>query len=345
MTGATGAAVGAVLPQWQLDFGVRGELSWYFNLLFAGAAVGILLSSRMRRRHPWLSLALLSEGVGLGILALTPEVWGIFGGAFLLGIGVAIANFHCNALPLDLYPTGHAVVLNRVGAAFGIGAVLAPLLMVGLPWRLAYGLLAGVALVAAALLWKAPPPPAPSPPQSSAPQGLLLHVLGATMAYVSAELVVSSFSGLYLRHLGYDPPLVGALLSLFWVAFTLGRLGLAPLLAEQPLARLLGLHLLALGVALVYSIPPLAWAFPLLGFLLAPTFPTLYSFAREAIGPHSATYLFYAGAVGANLIPAAFAWMPQGALGLGMLGAVGWMALATYFLRRRHEASSSALRP
>jgi fucose permease len=343
MTGATGAAVGAVLPQWQQAFGVRGELSWYFNLLFAGAILGILLSSRMRRRHPWLSLALLGEGVGLGVFALTPEVWGIFGGAFLLGIGVAIANFHCNALPLDLYRTGQAVVLNRISAAFGVGAVLAPLLMVWLPWRLAYGLLAGVAVAAAALLWKAPPPPAPTP-QSGSLQGLLPYVLGATVTYVAAELVVSSFSGLYLRHLNYEPRLVGVLLSLFWVAFTLGRLGLAALMAERPLVRLLGLHLLALGTVACYLVPPLAWAFPLLGFLLAPTFPTLYSFAREAIGPHTATHLFYAGAVGANLIPAAFAWMPPGALGWGMLGVMAWMALATHLLRSQHEAASPALR-
>lgn len=344
MTGAIGAAVGAVIPQWQAEFGVSRELAWYFNLFFVGALLGIFLSSRMRIRHPWLSLALVAEGLGLLLIAITPQVGGVFLAALWLGLGVAVVNFHCNALPLELYPQGQMALLNRINAAFGVGAVLAPLLMVWLPWRAGYGVLAAVALVGALLLWKAPAPPARSRiAQTKQRSRLLPFVLLAVVSYVAVELVVSSFSGLYLRHLGYDPRLVGLLLSLYWVGLTLGRWLLADFIAARPLVRLAGLHLGALVVALCYFVPPLAWLFPLVGFLVAPTFPTLYAFTERHIGYAGLAFLFYAAAVGGNLIPAAFALVPKEALALGMLLVAGWMAAMTYLLRSKGEAQSPSI--
>jgi MFS family permease len=235
-------------------------------------------------------------------------------------------------------------MLNRINAVFGVGAVLAPLLMVWLPWRIGYGVLAVVALVGALLLWKAPAPPARSlAPETKQPSKLLPFVLLAVVAYVAVELVISSFSGLYLRHLGYDPRLVGLLLSLYWVGLTLGRWLLADFIAARPLIRLAGLHLGAALVVLCYFMPPLAWLFPLVGFLLAPTFPTLYAITERRIGYAGLAYLFYAAAVGGNLIPAAFALVPKGALALGMLLVVGWMAGMTYLLWRNSEAQGPAL--
>ncbi len=341
MTGAIGASVGAVIPQWQAEFAVSGELAWYFNLFFVGALLGIFLSSRMRIRHPWLSLALAVEGLGLLLVAIAPQVGGVFLAALLLGLGVAVANFHCNALPLELYPKGQMAMLNRINAAFGVGAVLAPLLMVWLPWRLGYGVLAGVALLAAGLLWKAPAPRAQSPAQETKRRPELLpFVLAAVMGYVAVELVISSFSGLYLRHLGYDPRWVGVLLSLYWLALTAGRWLLADFIAVRPLARLAWLHLGAVVVALCYLVPSLAWLFPLVGFLVAPTFPTLYGFVGLHIGYYGLASLFYAAAVGSNLVPAAFALVPKEGLALGMLGVVGWMAIMTYLLKRFSERNT-----
>uniref|UniRef100_UPI00261E87CA MFS transporter n=1 Tax=uncultured Meiothermus sp. TaxID=157471 RepID=UPI00261E87CA len=266
--------------------------------------------------------------------------------AFFLGLGVSVVNFHCNALPLELYPKGQMAMLNRINAAFGLGAVLAPLLMVWLPWRTGYVVLAAVALLAAGLLWRAPAPPARLLARETKGQsGLLPYVLLAVVAYVALELVVSSFSGLYLRHLGYDPFWVGVLLSLYWVALTVGRLWLADFIAARPLARLAWLHLGAALVLLCYFVPPLAWLFPLIGFFVAPTFPTLYGFTQRYIGYSALAYLFYAAAVGGNLIPAAFALVPKESLALGMLGVVVWMAIMTYLLRRKSEAQSPALRP
>lgn len=105
---------------------------------------------------------------------------GVFGAALLLGLGVAVANFHCNAL-LQLYK-GQLAVLYRVNTAFGVGAVLAPLLVVGL----GYGVLALVALAAAGLLWKAPAARArPWAEEARNPSGLLPYALLAMVSYVA----------------------------------------------------------------------------------------------------------------------------------------------------------------
>jgi fucose permease len=136
---------------------------------------------------------------------------------------------------------------------------------------------------------------------------------------------------------------VGLLLSLYWVGLTLGRWLLADFIAARPLARLAGLHLGAMGVVLCYWVPPLAWLFPLVGFLVAPTFPTLYAFTQRHIGYAGLAYLFYAAAVGGNLVPAAFALVPKEALALGMLLVAAWMAGMTYLLRRNGEAQSPSI--
>ncbi|WP_027883500.1 MFS transporter [Meiothermus rufus] len=346
MTGAVGAAVGAVVSAWQAELGLGRGLAWYFNLFFVGVLLGTFWSSRMRRRHPWLSLALLAEGLGLLLVAGAGRAEGIYLAALFLGFGVSTANFHCNALPLELYTRGQMLVLGRVNAAFGLRAVLSPLLMVWLPWRWGYAILAFLAVLAALLLWQAPAvqPKVSASSTPSRPQ-LLPWVLASILAYVAVELVISSFSGLYLRHLDYDAKVVGVLLSLYWVGLTLGRWLLAGLMAVHPLARLAGLHLGAALVALCYLLPPVAWLFPLVGFLLAPTFPTLYAFTQRHIGYPALAYLFYAAAVGGSLVPAAFALVPKESLALGMLCVVGGMAGTTYLLWRNSEAQSAALRP
>ncbi len=344
MTGAVGAAVGAVVPAWQAELGLGRGLAWYFNLFFVGVLLGTFLSSRMRQRHPWLSLALLAEGLGLLLVAGTGKAEGIYLAALLLGFGVSTANFHCNALPLELYTRGQMLVLGRVNAAFGLGAVLSPLLMVWLPWRWGYAILALLAALAALLLWQAPAVQANVSASSTPLQPRLLPwVLASVLAYVAVELVISSFSGLYLHHLGYDTRVVGVLLSLYWVGLTLGRWLLADFIAERPLARLAWLHLGAALVALCYLVPGAAWLFPLVGFLVAPTFPTLYAFTQRHVGYPALAYLFYAAAVGGSLVPAAFALVPKEGLALGLLLVAGWMASMTYLLRKNGEAQSAAL--
>lgn len=340
MTGAIGAAPGAVIPQWQAEFDITKQVAWYFNLFFVGGLVGTFLNSRLKIRHPWLSLALVAEGIGLLVIALSPQFSGVLFAAILLSLGISTANFHSNSIPSELYTNNRAVVLSRVNAVFGVGAVLSPLIMVWLPWRSGYVILALVAFAAAVLLWTAPPVQSNKAEKQQDQRHLLPLLLAAMVAYVAVEVVVSSFTGVYLRKLGYDKHLVGILLSLYWVGLTLGRLVLPSFLASNPLARLTQLHIATVVVVMVCFIPQAAWIFPIIGFLVGPTFPTFYTFAQSNIGYFALAYMFYFGAVGGTLVPAGFALVPKDYIAFGILIVVALMVSATHLLRRKSEAQS-----
>jgi MFS transporter, FHS family, glucose/mannose:H+ symporter len=329
MAGAIGAAPGAVIPQWEEELG--SQTAWYFSLFLVGAIGGTFWASRMKVRHPWLVVGLLAEALGLLLVALAPEFAWISLAAVLLSLGVAVANFHTNALPLELYGAQGTAILIRVNAAFAVGAVVSPLLMVALPWRLAYAMLAGVALLAAWLLWKAP---APKPTVQAGGSASPWWLVAAVLAYVAVEVVIASFSGVYLRSLGYGVGLVGVLLALYWACIAAGRLVLGGFVAVNPLQRLWWLHAVALLVALVYVSPQTAWAFPLIGFLVGPSFPTFYTFAQKNLSYRRVAYLFYAGALGGTLVPAAFALLDKALIAPGIAATLLLMVGATYILSK-----------
>jgi hypothetical protein len=145
-------------------------------------------------------------------------------------------------------------------------------------------------------------------------------------------VIVSSFAGLYLQGFNYDLRSIGLLLSLYWVGITLGRLLLGGFVAVNPLPRLLVLHGLAVLVALCLLSPSTVWLFPLIGFLVAPTFPVLYTFTQNQVGSFAIAYVFYMGTTGSNLIPAGFALIPESLIGVGMVGVVVTMTLLTALL-------------
>ncbi|MDX2007050.1 MAG: MFS transporter [Meiothermus sp.] len=337
MSGIVGASVGAALPFWRADFGIEGEISWYFNLVFVGGLLGTLVGSRMRVRQPWLPLSVGLQVVGFLLIALAPQFTVVLAGGLLAGFAVMVVNVNANAVALELN-AGNLTVLSRVNAAFGLGAVVAPLLVVGLPWRTAYLLFALLALVTVALLWGSPRAQTQeAPPARGMGFRLLTFLLLAVLAYVSVEIIVSSFTGVYLQTLGYSVGTLGVLLSLYWVGLTVGRLVLGPFIAPDPLRRLLILHVSAVAVGLCYFSSATVWLFPLLGFLVAPTFPTLYTFTRNQIGPFAIPYIFYMGTTGSNLIPAGFARIPDPLIGWGVVGALVFMAAGLGLLIWRAE--------
>ncbi|MBF6595861.1 MAG: MFS transporter [Thermaceae bacterium] len=339
MSGIIGAAPGAVIPQWQHDFSVSREVAWYFNLFFVGGLLGTFLGSRMRLRHPWFPLALVSEGLGLLLVAFTPLFGGILLAAPLLGLGLSVCNFHGNTLPGELYAKGRLVVLNRINAVFGVGAVLAPLLLTLLPWRVGYILFAGVALITAALLWKAPPPVLGAHSKAKGQVRLLPLILITFVAYVALEVVLATFSGIYLRHLGYDARLIGVLLSVHWVVFSIGRVTLSGFIAQRTINKLGILATLATLAVGVYFVPPLAVLFPLTGFLISPIFPTLYGFTQIRVGYFALAYVFYFASAGANLIPGAFALLPAAAIPLGILSIAGILVLLIQILGKQSQVA------
>ncbi len=336
LSGIIAASPGGLLPQWQEDFEVGSRLSLYFNLYLAGLLAGLTLARLTPARHPWFSLALGLAGLGLLLVTSAQSFDAILWAAFPLGLGVGAINLSGNSLPGDLFPERRMIVLSQVNAAFGVGAIATPFLVSFFPWREVLMAFAVLAFLGAALVWKAPAssPPAPDRGYSNGWLWLLVLTIGL---YAGLEQGFATFSGTYLTKLGYPAALAGVLLSLYWVAFVVGRLLLSYWVARDPLRYLTWLICGAVGVALLFFLPPLPLLFPLAGLLIGPIFTTLMALGQGRMGIGAVAYALYAGASGSTLIPALFALLPLTGIPWGLL-LVGLAMLTLIHRLRRYDA-------
>ena len=197
------------------------------GFLLARVGVGVLLAG---------STAL--AGVGLTGTALSPVLAVAAASAFVLGTGSGAIDSGLNAYAAANFGARH---MNWLHAAFGLGAMLGPLVMTAavtssLTWRWGYGCVAGVlallafSFAATARLWKNKTAP-DTPAQPPAPVSHTLRVpevwLGVAMFgfYVGLEIG----TGLWIYTLltsarGMTPGAAGLCVSAFWGALFAGRL-------------------------------------------------------------------------------------------------------------------------
>lgn len=325
LVGAFVATPGAVLPAWRQEFGVYEAMASFFNAQLLGLLAGVTLAIRLRKRHPVVPLAALLLGLAYLAMATTPSFGRVIAAAGAAGLAQGILNVHANGLVGDLHPETRVQMLNRANAAFGVGAISAPLLVALLPWRWAFGLFAAIFFLAAVLAWGAPP--AASVARRISWSGLrrVMPLLLAVGLYVGTEASISAWSGTYLTALGYPARLAGVLLSAYWLLLTLSRLGLASWVADRPLQRLRHLTAGSLLVLLALFFPALAPLFPLAAIFYGPIFGTSFAYLQGRYGSEWAAGMFYAAAVGSTLAPSALAWLPDprwipaGFLALGLL--------------------------
>ena len=177
--------------------------------------------------------------VGLG---LAPS-WTVFViAAATAGLGAGCIDGGANGLVLDVYREGRGRAMNLLHAAFGVGALAAPLVIgrlveAGVPWQ-AVAVGSGLVVLLLAVAYAVVPMPsgrraaaetsssAPSDAGSDRRRWLLagpLLLLGVAIAtYVASEVGVSSWLVRFLE----PAPLTTATLalSLYWAGLTVGRL-------------------------------------------------------------------------------------------------------------------------
>ncbi len=319
------ATPGAVLPHWSAEFGVHGEVAWFFNLQLLGLLLGVAYASRQRRRQPLLPLSALALGGAYLLMALAPSFSWIVAAALVAGAAQGVLNIQSNGMVGDLHPQRRVVMLNRANAAFGLGAVSAPLLVNLLPWRGAFVVVAVAYALAAVLCWGAPQALSVSGAFDLKKSLAALPLLLAVGLYVATESSLSAWSGVYLAALGYSLRLAGLLLSAYWLLITLSRLSVAAWVAGAPLQRLRLLSLGSLAVLLAVVFPPLAPAFPLAAVFFGPIFGTSFAYVQSVFGLETTAGMFYTTAIGSTAGPALFAlvgnprYLPWGFLLLAAL--------------------------
>jgi fucose permease len=252
-------------------------------------------------------------------------------------IGASSTDVGIQALVLDLFPHARSRALNLLHVTYGVGALMAPLLLAalvgaGVPWQWLMTW-SGIAMAVAALGLALTVPPDPVLHASAVDDEaehavdaavrtrrlpLFLLVMAVSIAcYVAAEAGVSDW---LVRYLAALPMTQASLaLTLFWAGIAVGRLVFARIgnrLDPQRSAAVLAIvggAMLAVALLLpVSSMSPLL--FGAVGLAFGPIFPLMVAAAGARLPGESATVtgtLVFAAVVGVVIYPPAIGFLSE----------------------------------
>jgi FHS family glucose/mannose:H+ symporter-like MFS transporter len=296
----------------------------------------------------------LGEIVGVAALGLTESRWGVSSrltvSTALFSIGLlgaaaapawpllilAVAVLGCGAgglvILVNLYFTTRfgsrsPAMLGFVNAVYGVGSFVGPALIGitgGYP-----SVLAGLGVAGLLIMFGFTRTPRPAPAVRVVTSsvrgrqvGLVLAFAALLFLYEGLEAGVGTWEATDLVALGSSAQFAAAATSLFWVAFTLGRVLSAPLAVRVTPQRLLlivlpAATLLLIGIRL-HLYAPLGFA--LVGLCAAPIFPVVLPWLNRVVhSPTTAlTYAMLGAILGSALVPAALG---------GLIGVAGVQAL------------------
>jgi len=305
-------------------------LSGTLGYMFASFASG-----RLMTRLGVGPAMIFSSGVkllALVALGAAPGWWVFVGIGFFSGAGSGVVDAGLNTYIATHYGPRQ---LNWLHACFGLGATVAPLIITqmfnwGLVWRWSYvviGLLQGVmvvAFVATRSQWKplwrteaAVPVPTTPVRRMSYRETLRLPLVWLGIAlffvYTGTEGAAGNWSyTLFYESRGVAASVAGIWVSIYWAALTVGRVVLG-LVIERIGARLT-LRLCMIGTivgALLITQRAVDWlsflGLALVGFALAPIFPTLIAETPGRVGnehaPNAIGFEVGAAGIGIALLP------------------------------------------
>lgn len=303
-----------------LAFGTCGYLTSSF---FGGAVLTRLGVGRL------LVASCSFVTVALALYAVTPIWPGLFLAAFLGGIGAGAIDAGLNAFGARAFSPR---VMNWMHGFWGVGATIGPLAMTavidrGLGWRTGYG---GIAVVMVALtalfvatmhLWRRAPGGQSSGGEAHhAPSGVLEAMRQPVVQrqalfyfiYTGVEFGAGTWLLTLLIGRGADFAVAGTVVSSYWAALAVGRMTFGQAAAHFPPMAILRAALVGALVAGLLLLPawPLAvtcFGAVLLGFSIAPLFPTVITLTPRRVGDryasHSVAFQVSAAAVGIMVNP------------------------------------------
>ncbi|HEX9857399.1 MAG TPA: hypothetical protein VGA75_03520 [Paracoccaceae bacterium] len=306
LMGAGQALYGPALPAFARAFGLQGQApGLLISAHWVGAALGVgVMFLRGGSVTPRLTLAAMAAGAALVAAGL---IWAlVLLGAVLFGLGYGASTVIYNRRFLASFGARGPAMLGLVNAVFGIGAIGAPLVFVwlGSQPQLAFGLVAGLAVLTlagaggagreqvAALL----------PGRFVVQPGIL--AFGAVAIGMEACLIGLGPTALIAA--GETETRAAELLSAFFVAFLLMRVGLVWLSTRLRPFTLLMLALAGAGVsALGAATISAAWFFVPLGACAGLFFPAFYVCAAARMGddPRVSPTIIASGLAGGIVSP------------------------------------------
>jgi len=346
------------LPPDQLGALLASAMAGYLASSFSSGAVVARLG--VGRLLFWSSALMVVNSL---VYALAPA-WGVMVAAGVLaGLGAGAIDAGINAFAAARFSPR---LVSWLHASYGIGAMLGPLLMTavltsGLGWRWGYAVI-GLVLAAMAViflltirLWEMdrPEPASVAHARESAAglfETLALRRVWLNIAlffvYTGLEVSAGQWSySLFTEARGVAPTVAGIWIAVYWAGLTAGRIvsgALASRLSADALLRLGTIGALV-GALLIWWDPGMSAEFlglAVLGFALAPIFPTMIAETPKHLGGSHATsaigFQVAAAYLGTAAIPG-LTGVLAGYAGLSVIGPCLFGTAALLFLL--HETS------
>lgn len=321
LLGGLQALYGPAIPQLHRTFHVPvSTAGLVVSAHFAGVIAGVLLAGAVTFRVPLgyrLAGALLLVAAGAFLLAKAP-FWPVPpAGALLLGLGFGGLVLDLNTLYASGFGPRSAAMITLLNAAYGTGALLAPLALgllfnahIEVPFLL--GSVIALALMPLLALRLNRPRPAAvaaatSPTRAIRSHHLLAIFIVMLVLYEGIESDIGGWEATQLTFHGFSAGAAATVTALFWGGLTAGRLLTAPLTLRfrppQLLPASLAVLIVLLCLARIPSITPVAYT--LAGMGCAVVLPLGFVWLQETLpGRAGAGSLTLAGAfVGATLFP------------------------------------------
>lgn len=240
-----------VVDTYQLTGGAQGIMSSMINLGSILAFFAAPMLQGRLKKTSMLLIACLLLAVSFFVLGGTQLFAAMIAASVLTGFGFGWLDTNCNAVMVDIHPENSASYLGLLHGGFGVGGLIAPLLITALfaviSWRgvsVVMGAIvafAGLAFLAAvALFSRGTPAAAPEQPLSMAAardfflqkRNALMLVAGMLYAITQSGLLIWLVRFMTLR---YNAEILGSTaLSVYWVCATLSRF-VAPRIRIRPL--------------------------------------------------------------------------------------------------------------
>ncbi|HEY1825509.1 MAG TPA: MFS transporter [Acidimicrobiales bacterium] len=257
------------------------------SVYFVGASLGVLpgwLGLKRVDGRLVLGVSLISIALGAAGASLS-HWWPLFlTSVFIVGLGFGALDLALNTLMTRTNLQGRAHRLSVGNAGYGVGAVICPIIIVGIGPHNFPTLFAGLGVLA--LLLSVTNRGLVAPPQRSAPnielpavrahrRQVLATFIFAFIFYTALETGSSGWMATQIHGVGYSESIGSLVTAGFWTGMALGRSLGGPLhrrFAEEKLV-LGGLVTAAVLCLLAFADPLAPFAYPLLGLIIASIFP------------------------------------------------------------------------
>ncbi len=324
LLGMGNATTGPVLVDLAERTGAElSQISVIFTTAALGYFVGSTFGGRLYDEQPAHRLMAVVLVFSAGVTALVPvvtDLWLLSGLFFLSSVAAGAVDVGGNTLLVWVHRDKVGPFMNGLHFAFGVGATLAPLLIVpivkwsgGISW--VYWMLAMLNLPVALLLFRLPSPPSTAEDEAAGGKQVddLLVVLIAAFLflYVGAEMGFGNWIATYAQAIELaDAATAAYLTSAFWGVFTAGRLLAIPIATVWQPRRILWVNLVGAlaSLGLIVLLPGATWALwggaMGVGLFLASTFPTMFSLAERHLpvsGKLTSTFFMGIGLGGMTL--------------------------------------------